>query len=383
MISVYIPTYNQRENLIKSVESVKGLDVVVVDNNSDMEYDSVLQDIGNRCKVIKNSKNVGRVGNWETCVKHFINSDSEWMKWLFTGDTLDSDAKNIMEDAIKKYPEAKLIAFQHDCDYGNEKKLYSILNHDKLMHPGDAIELTVLNGNWFANAISCLIHKDAVKDFFNFGQIPWVADMQFGLNIITKFPSAYIAKKIGTFNVSSRNYYLKYCNSMWAEIEDYVIRKQAIENYLNFGNDTSKYNELNVVLEDIVLNRMKYRIKNTDEAIRNTDEAIKNTINDKLDIIDQKFEDYNCVNCIIWGAGNGGKYVKDALKLRDVNYNIIGFVDKFKTGTFEGCKIFSIKSILNLEFDYIFIATTPGKIEALDFLKKNSFRKIDDFIDLI
>lgn len=242
MINVYIPTYNQRENLIKSVESVKGLDIVVVDNNSDGEYDSVLNDVKNRCKVIKNNSNLGRVGNWEACVRHFIDSDAEWMKWLFTGDTLDSNAKNIMEEAIKKYPEAKIIVFQYNCDYGNEIKTYLIFDQDRLVYPKEAIELTVLNGNWFANPIACLIHKDAVKNYFNFGQIPWVADMQFGLNIISKFPTAYIARKIGTFDVLSRNYYLKYCNSIWAEIEDYVIRKQAVENCLKL--DKYKYNKL-------------------------------------------------------------------------------------------------------------------------------------------
>jgi hypothetical protein len=283
-----------------------------------------------------------------------------------------------MEEAIIKFPEAKLIVFQHECDYGNNTVLKSILGEDKLIYPKEALEMSIFNGNWFGDPISCLIHKDAVKDYFNFGQIDWVADMQFGLNLISKYPTAFIAKKIGVFNVAARNFYLKYSNSIWADIEDYVIRKQAAEKYNLIASDFSHYKWL---IQHLETNLFK-KIDSYKNGLDSTD-VIKKNIYEKLNIIDLKFENNSCVNCIIWGAGNGGRLVKEAIENSNINYNVIAFVDKYKTGTFEGKKIILPEALLNIDADYIFIATTPGKIEAQAFLKKNLYNTLDNFIDLI
>lgn len=378
MIDVYIPTYRENENLLKSVESVKGLNIVVVDNNSGNEYDEILNKVKNKCTIIRNSNNLGRVGNWKACIEHFQKSDAEWMKWLFTGDTLFEDAKEKMEKAVLQYPEAKMIIFSYDIESGNNISECNMFEQSKLIYPKESLINVISKGNWCGVPIACLIHKDAIKKFYSFGEIPWVADFQFALNIVSKFPVAYVNEKIGTFKTDSRKFFTSYEKQVWAMVEDYVIRKQSIERYMELNKSATAYNQLEVKLKDNFFQQVERFMIKSDNS-----EIIQKEIDLKLKVINEKFSKHKNIKCVIWGAGNGGKIVKDSLDVSEMNYNVIAYIDLYKEGQFNGINIIKPIELENLEFDYIFIATTPGKKYAQEFLENIKLKIVNDFISLI
>lgn len=153
--------------------------------------------------------------------------------------------------------------------------------------------------------------------------------------------------------------------------EDYDLWIRA----LKFGFKLSTVNE----------KLTRYRLHNESKSYN--DDLENNTLLDYINIKLDYLEKYLCVkqiNCFIWGASNGGRLVKKILTEKFYNINVIGYIDKYKIGKFEGISIYNPDEIKNIkEFNYIFIATTPGKIECEKFLKSLKYKEFHDFASLL
>ncbi|EKQ51106.1 MULTISPECIES: glycosyltransferase [unclassified Clostridium] len=129
-------------------------------------------------------------------------------------------------------------------------------------------------------------------------------------------------------------------------------------------------------LDDILL---KYRLHDNSKSYIERSFAAQDTFKVRVEYIKEFFESRR-LNYLIWGAGDGGKNVNNILKSKFSNSNFVGWVDKFKKGNFLGKKVYSPKEILELDFDYIFIATSPGKYYAKEYLQQNKFINIKEFM---
>lgn len=89
------------------------------------------------------------------------------------------------------------------------------------------------------------------------------------------------------------------------------------------------------------------------------------------------------VRYLIWGAGGAGKLCKQQLDLNLTQGKCVGYVDSYKSGYYEGIKIYRENQIKELDYDYVFIATTPGKHFATIYLNNIGKRIINDYINLI
>ena len=83
---------------------------------------------------------------------------------------------------------------------------------------------------------------------------------------------------------------------------------------------------------------------------------------------------------LIWGAGTGGQVTKQVLDGQTERFACKGFVDAYKTGTFLGHNIYRPDELTALDYDYLFIATVPGKEIAIERLKKLGKKNIKDFL---
>ncbi|KHD38314.1 glycosyl transferase [Clostridium acetobutylicum] len=111
-------------------------------------------------------------------------------------------------------------------------------------------------------------------------------------------------------------------------------------------------------------------------------EGLKDGIKIKLiDVFKREFK--KDFKYIVWGASNGGKITKEVLDEFFEKSQCIAFVDKFKTGEFEKIKILHPKDINHIKFDYVFIATEPGKEEAMSSLKSMGLKCIKDFLSTV
>ncbi len=100
-LTIAIPSFNRLEDLKRTLASVQSLpkkasfsyEILVIDNCSDdgsYEYTCSLQKKDSRIRVVKNKKNLGRIGNWNECFKL---AKGEYVLLLFTGDCLKARAE--------------------------------------------------------------------------------------------------------------------------------------------------------------------------------------------------------------------------------------------------------------------------------------------------
>ena len=83
---------------------------------------------------------------------------------------------------------------------------------------------------------------------------------------------------------------------------------------------------------------------------------------------------------VIWGAGTGGEVTKKVLDDKGECFVCKGFIDTYKTGVFLGYDICKPEELEAIDYDYLFIATVPGKDAAIEKLKKSGKENIRDFL---
>lgn len=143
--------------------------------------------------------------------------------------------------------------------------------------------------------------------------------------------------------------------------EDFELWLRAVENGYKIDN-------LN---EELLM----YRVHNESKSLSETD-SIFYLQNAKFRFISKKKK---IKTCYIWGASNGGNRTLEFLNRKKNSIKVLGFIDSFKTGTFCDKKIYSVEDIKNLTFDYVFIATTPGKMDAKSKLKSIGYKEVNDY----
>lgn len=234
-ISLYVPAFQSEIRLTNELEFEQ---IVVADNGgSDVREEPNLLHV-------RHPENLGRLGNWEYCVQHFIESDATWLKWLFAGDRLLPGARARLERAMQAHPEARLIIGEYYIVHGNQRIHWRMVPETRMIQPQDAMWLSAERGNWFGSPVGYCVHKEAVQDGFDFGGLPWVADWQFCLNIAAEHPVLYLAEPLGEFHVSARQYYLAQSNQMTSLLEEGLIYHQAAQKYKALTGNEAGYNAL-------------------------------------------------------------------------------------------------------------------------------------------
>lgn len=105
LVTICIPTYNGSKYLRECLDSVlsqtfSDFEVIVVDDQSQDETPSIIQEYAQRDKRIKffsNMHNLGLVRNWNRCVEL---AGGEWIKFVFQDDMI---ASNCLERLLSAY----------------------------------------------------------------------------------------------------------------------------------------------------------------------------------------------------------------------------------------------------------------------------------------
>ncbi|KHD38315.1 glycosyl transferase [Clostridium acetobutylicum] len=129
---------------------------------------------------------------------------------------------------------------------------------------------------------------------------------------------------------------------------------------------------------------IKYRVHNKSKTAVEmfNPKMVEYTMKAKIDYINDTNKK-DKVDYLIWGASTGGKLVKKVVESTTDKFNLIGFIDKYKEGEVDECRIYKPEDLMKLHSDYVFIATLPGKEEADEFLKNCGLEKFKEYISLV
>jgi hypothetical protein len=230
----YIPSHNNSEHVGDSVRSAQGLPCIIVDNHSTDEHLSHLERLAansGNVSLLRHDMNLGRIANWEFCVRHFLRSGRTWLKWLFAGDLLTSGVSQRIDALVERFPDARLIAGAFMLVDGRRRQLYRPLPATRLILPAESMRLTAMYGNWFGPPSALCVHRDAVAEHFEFGTLPWSADLAFCVDVSARFPVAYIAEPLAEFHVSCRQFYSRHSGGQSTLLQEGLVRHGAIERF--------------------------------------------------------------------------------------------------------------------------------------------------------
>jgi hypothetical protein len=245
----YIPSFNDSDLVSQSLASSRDWNVVISDNASDEPHARALAALaGDRVKVIRHQKNLGRVGNWKLCVNHFIESGATWMKFLLAGDRHKPGAVGAFERAMAEHPAERIIIGRVECYLADGQVVVRPTDEPVLARvlPHEAMYQVALNGNVFFGLQAPLIHVDALRDGFQFGEgiLSYCADLLFLMSIAEKLPCLYIPEVIAEFVAQHRKHFSAGQQSLEHYVEEGLMRLRAADYYMELTGDRQERNRL-------------------------------------------------------------------------------------------------------------------------------------------
>ncbi len=255
-VAVYIPVYNNVA-WCRRLELLPGLRYVASDNGSTDGSAQALADRG--VEVIVQERNLGRVGNWAFCVRHFAGSDAAWLKWLFAGDVLDRGFPEAAARAAQAYPDAGLVIGDNIHVDGTIRAHYRPLERPAVLEPREALEKLAAEGNWFYSPINQMVRREAVAAGFDFGPFDWAADVFFCMNLASRMPVAYCGEIFGEFHAAERRHFATQRESLRALLETSLVREMAAARLAAMDGDAERHARLSRAIEDHLLRRLSAR----------------------------------------------------------------------------------------------------------------------------
>ncbi len=241
-IVCYVPSYNDSDAVRLSVESAGELPCVVSDNASEPEHALHLSRLADerdgRVTLVRQPRNLGRLGNWDFCVRHFLQSDAKWLKWLFAGDVLVSNARETLERTITAYPAARMIAGAFVLVERGQRTTWRQYVETRLLEPREAMRRAAEGGNWFGPPIAYCVHREALERGFDFGGLAWAGDFCFAVDVASRYPTVHLAESTGEFHADRRNFFNQQENRTEALLEEAVVRLRAARHYARLNGDT-------------------------------------------------------------------------------------------------------------------------------------------------
>lgn len=179
LVSVCIPTYNG-ENYIKETiecainQTYRNIEIIITDDQSNdktIEICSSFSLIDNRIKIYQNKKNLGLVGNWCEVINK-TSKESEWIKYLFQDDLMDSTTVEKMVNsaltsnvdfvlANREYIFEKNVSSRIKKNYAGVPKTGEIFKKSKKYSPNETATL-IHNHIIFHNCLGeppCILFK--------------------------------------------------------------------------------------------------------------------------------------------------------------------------------------------------------------------------------
>ncbi|AVQ44402.1 TPA: glycosyltransferase family 2 protein [Clostridium sporogenes] len=162
---------------------------------------------------------------------------------------------------------------------------------------------------------------------------------------------------------------INFYSNRYKTSEDYDLWMRALKRGYNIDN----------IKEPLLKYRLHSESKSQVESKSNL--VLEDYTNIRLDFIEEVLQ--NKSTYAIWGASKGGEFTKDIIAKRFPNLKLKYYIDKYKTGNLKEISIKEPNILINTEIDYIFIATTPGRIEARKYLLDVGYNEIEEFMILL
>ncbi|MEJ7831130.1 MAG: glycosyltransferase [Segetibacter sp.] len=208
--SVMVPAYNCIQYLKQTLESIliqePGAGImqieVIDDHSTDGDVASLVQEVGKgRIKYFRQSRNVGSLRNFETCINR---STGEWLHLLHGDDMVKAGFYKEIAELFQSYPESGA-AFTN----------YSYIDEDGVKCGRDVEILLTENGvvKDFLSIIArrqkvqppaIVVKRKVYETLGSFFAVHYGEDWEMWIRIASRFPVAYSPKCLALYRVSHK-----------------------------------------------------------------------------------------------------------------------------------------------------------------------------------
>jgi hypothetical protein len=156
-------------------------------------------------------------------------SDFDYLKFLFTGDTLQKDCLETLLGGFTRY-DSKLgiVVAGYNNVEGEIVKKVKRFNEEKYLTPKEGLVLFVENGNWVGAPLSCMFSKEAVRNLRFDKSFDFTSDWIFFINVVCEFDALCVDKIAGNFSALQRKHFQKYRSGLFAKLEELHTRYFAL-----------------------------------------------------------------------------------------------------------------------------------------------------------
>ncbi|MDD5189286.1 MAG: glycosyltransferase [Methanoregula sp.] len=196
LVSICIPTYNRAGMVNRAIESAlaqsyKHIEVLVVDNASDDDIESVIATYHDpRLKFFKNDRNIGLFGNFNRCVEL---AKGEYVHILHSDDSLDSDFTQTCVKFLNANPTVVMTFTSVQAISDVEHVSIGSLKQDHVFFAPEGFK-EILKIRNLVSCPSVMIRKEIYKIVGLYSlEFPYSGDLYQWLKIAKRFDIAYVS----------------------------------------------------------------------------------------------------------------------------------------------------------------------------------------------
>ena len=321
LVSVCLPTHNGSLYLSETLNSIrkqtyKNIELIISDDSSTDDTIDIIESFKKKVSFPTHitthiPKGIG--ANWNNCI---INSNGEYIKFVFQDDLIAPNCIELMLNTFIKYDEVGLVASKRDIIYRNKQEDFNIEEwlarfkdlQKNLNLPSEEISIfskSIMENkdfllppmNKIAEPSFTMFHKSILNTTGYFrNDLSQSIDYEFYYRVLKHYKIAIINKNLGQFRLHQNQLTLK--NSA-KRINENLLFKKIIYNTLsnNLHNDVKKKINREFGFMDSLISYYE-KIKNLFQK--------KNIIEDRTDLINYFIKKNNYGNYLEIGVRNPG-----------------------------------------------------------------------------
>lgn len=196
LVSICIPTYNRAGMVRTAIESAlgqtyKNIEVLVVDNASDDEIESVVASYRDpRVKFFRNARNLGLFGNCNRCVEL---AQGNYIHILHSDDYIDAEFTRTCMDFFRSHPGVAMTFTSVRAVSGDGEIPVCTRGQDEVFPAPEGFKKLLESRN-LVSCPSVMVKKDVYRSIGLYSlEYPYSGDLYQWLKIARRFDIAYVA----------------------------------------------------------------------------------------------------------------------------------------------------------------------------------------------
>ena len=232
---IAIPAYNAagfiRRSLDSGVSQTAPVDVLLVDNQSNDDTFEIAQEYESTypfVKVVRNEVNLGRVGNWNRCLDLFMQSKSEYVIFLFTGDEILPECIEQAEAAFADAPEVGAVVWPYFfVPEKGERYVARDYPNAVTLDTATALRENICRASILGAIVGNAYSRAAIRDS-RFSE-DYIGKAKFDFDVCKGYKVAFLDRPLGIFNKQYHRTFDLAKLSLWANFEPGFVSAYGLE----------------------------------------------------------------------------------------------------------------------------------------------------------